>query len=362
MKKNIVCFITLLLMGSLLLTGCSPKLPTFKPAEKIADLSTTAGEESQSLTQIIHTGDYWYTLTQEESSGNRTLSVGPSLSETKAFYLMTNNTIHGFTAQGDHAVWCEQIAETNNLRYMVYDRVSNRVSSISTVELPAAMTCLPKIGLFNGVVYYFELDTKENALLMKEFQTQTGQFRTFYAFPSCNLNNPFHYISMEAERINVVLNSTENEPKLVSFNPSALEAKHIINLPTVIDKIFSVSYDTVSSAYAIGYYSDDYEVETKEYVAMLTPDPAQFDVEFCISEIGTCISEFIYKDSLLYYINQREPTFSDKTVYSLIEYDYKNASVRVVNDFIDCSLNNGVLYGIMAEDSDLEKRSLWKVL
>ena len=257
--------------------------------------------------------------------------------------------------------------DTNTLRYMIYKRSENKVASIFTDELPETMSCLPAVALVNEKAYYFDLNVAEKTMIMREFNLQNSQVRTIYTFPAANINDPFQCITVEKERINVILRTEKNEAKLVSFHPEVLEEKHIINLPSGIDTVYTVSYDTVSKAYAIGYYSNYYSTEDKEYLAILTPDPAQLDVELCISDTGVCGSNFFFNDSHIYFVCKKKQTsffdrFSDSTGYALIDYNYKNATFCEATDFTSCFANEGILYGMKTGDPAKENSSLWKVL
>ena len=322
MKKTICRILLLLLVLSLfLLTGCSLK----KQPEVLKSFP-----KETAPSQVVKTDDRWVLLNSTYGGDDYTISVGENLDSLNDIYAADDVSIWYFEANETGIVWCEKTEEFYT--YKVYAFETQKVEVLS--QVPAAEEYQPQnVEIFHNTCYYCTIDYQQQKVYVRAYDIESKNTTDVYTAAFVEENQPYGicaedaYLSFFCTGQITVLNLENNEIVMDSL------------LPSVVKRVFCVSYDCKNNTFAL-YYAD----ADSEDIGIWKEGDSEIVSLFTFNE-----NRYAYRDKIeccdghIYWITQSNISGMVADHYLLVDYDYLNHKpVETTRTFDFCRDEDGL--------------------
>jgi hypothetical protein len=306
----------------LVLSGCSTYVPKKQPEK----LQTFPKETAPS--QVIKTENQWVMLNSTYLSPNYTISVSDNLENAKEIYSVNDVSIWYFEANEKAIVWCEDADEF--CTFKAYDFETQKTHTI--FQTSADSNFHPEnIGIYLDVAYFCVIDYEQEEVRVLAYNIDSETTNELYSVELREEMQPYS-IHLENEYLSFMCSD-----QIKVLNLENNETVYDSNLPSSVEHVFDVSYDSIHDTCAL-YYADS----DSEDIGILK------EGEDIISSVFTFAkSHYAYQDKIechdghIYWINQANVSGNIADHYTFIDYNYlEHKPVEVDRAFEFCRQEN----------------------
>lgn len=325
MKKALLTTLAIVIIA--VLAGCGG-------TDSGGEQTVFKGENKLPNLMAVSDGTY-YIMTCKYGNDQYQLSVSEKMNKLKSVYDVEGASIWYLCAEGDFAVWVE--AYDDRYDYKLYNRENDKTISFNSVGRTENESQNMQTGIYNGTIYYSEIDYAENKISVKRYNIREEKTETIHeeTLPE----DATAALDVNGEILTAYLGGNQ----LYCLNLESGEEK-AVEIPEKMDGVYAVSYDQGNDMYAL-YYSA--KGSGTEDIGTFTPGNKQIKSLYTLSE--NC---YAYRDNIeidnghLFWVTQVNTSGDVVDHYTLVDYSCLDDGVEEYPSTFGFALTDDTLFAL----------------